>query len=133
MGENKKRKRGEGKEREKMFWFILMADFISGNPVQQNLMEEEIPSSYFNSIITTLMQAVVESSMSLVLLYAMFQAKSYFTNPRSEPNRSDLPNRTALYRQIHGDEDFSVVESRRRMTNLESIPVWQVPKVKSHR
>ena len=39
-----------------MIWFILMADFISGNPVQQNLMDEEIPTSYFNSIITTLMQ-----------------------------------------------------------------------------
>ena len=59
--ENKKRKREEGKEREKMFWFILMADFISGNPVQQNLMDEEIPTSYFNSIITTLMQVNINS------------------------------------------------------------------------
>ena len=57
----KKRKREEGKEREKMFWFILMADFISGNPVQQNLMDEEIPTSYFNSIITTLMQVNINS------------------------------------------------------------------------
>jgi len=57
----KKRKRGEGKEREKMFWFIFMADFISGNPVQQNLMEEEMPSSYFNSIITTLMQVNINA------------------------------------------------------------------------
>jgi hypothetical protein len=115
-----------------MFWFIFMADFISGNPVQQNLMEEEMPSSYFNSIITTLMQAVVVSSMSLVLLYAMFQAKSYFTHPRTnEPSRTEQ----RLYRQCLGDEEFSesLFESRRRMTNLESIPVWQVPKVKSHR
>ena len=39
-----------------MIWFILMADFISGNPVQQGLANEDVPTSYFNSIITTLMQ-----------------------------------------------------------------------------
>merc|ERR1711970_1493463 len=124
MGRNKL-----GREREKMIWIILIADFISGNPVQQHA--EPAETSYFNSIITTLMQAVVVSSMSLVLLYAMFQAKSYFTNPRSEPNRTEQ----RLYRQCLGDEDFSesIFESRRRMTNLESVPVWQVPKVKSHR
>ena len=39
-----------------MIWFILMADFISGNPVLQGLANEDVPTSYFNSIITTLMQ-----------------------------------------------------------------------------
>ena len=84
--------------------------------------------TYNNLII----KAVVVSSMSLVLLYAMFQAKSYFTHPRTnEPSRTEQ----RLYRQCLGDEEFSesLFESRRRMANLESIPVWQVPKVKSHR
>merc|ERR1712131_564676 len=133
MGETRKKENEEkAKDREKMIWLILMADFISGNPVQQGLANEDVPTSYFNSIIATLMQAVVVSSMSLVLLYAMFQAKSYFTHPRTnEPSRTEQ----RLYRQCLGDEEFSesLFESRRRMANLESIPVWQVPKVKSHR
>ena len=52
----KKENEEKAKDREKMIWFILMADFISGNPVLQGLANEDVPTSYFNSIITTLMQ-----------------------------------------------------------------------------
>merc|ERR1711962_1826417 len=103
--ERKKKTRRRQRKRKKMIWIILIADFISGNPVQQAVNTEEVPSSYFNSIITTLMQAVVVSSMSLVLLYAMFQAKSYFTHPRTNdpsPSRTS-PLEQRLYRQCLGD------------------------------
>merc|ERR1712099_34862 len=111
MGRRERKKKKDEKKAKKekkkeMIWIILIADFISGNPVQQAVNTEEVPSSYFNSIITTLMQAVVVSSMSLVLLYAMFQAKSYFTHPRTnDPSPSRTEQR--LYRQCLGDEEFS--------------------------
>ena len=54
--EKKKENEEKAKIEKKMIWVILMADFISGNPVQQGLADEDIPTSYFNSIITTLMQ-----------------------------------------------------------------------------
>ena len=74
--EKKKRKRGEGKDREKMIWVILMADFISGNPVQQGLADEDIPTSYFNSIITTLMQVNIFEKIFWRKIIAIFKMKS---------------------------------------------------------
>ena len=53
-----------------------MADFISGNPVQQGLADEDIPTSYFNSIITTLMQVNIFEKIFWRKIVAIFKVKA---------------------------------------------------------
>lgn len=127
-----------------MIWqivhIILAFGQIEGNPVDNGSISPQIiedDGSYIASIFTTLLQAVLVSSMSVVLLYGMFSLKSRFNSNRTEQR---LEQR--LYKcgssDIHGgdnngDNPLGIFGERRRIVDLESIPVWQVPKVKSHR
>lgn len=120
-----------------MIWHILLLAFgkNEANPVE-NINSEvdqlDANGSYLASVFTTLIQAVLVSSMSVVLLYGMFSLKSRFNSNRTEQR---LEQR--LYKQCGADIDGGVgigaFSERRRIVDLESVPVWQVPKVKSHR
>jgi len=131
-------------------WGMLMLKAIQSLPVDDLALEpdfdfaDEASSSIWAAMLTTLMQAVMVSLMSLMLLYAIAYVKSRALSRGtshlvSEQRlfRLDQQHPVAMIRQTQPphlpetSEDNS--NKRRKIADMESIPLWQVPKVKSHR
>ena len=83
------------------------------------------------------------SLMSLMFLYAIAYVKSRALSRGTGHSASSLVSEQRLFRldqqhpialirqtQPNKEED---TQKRRKIADLESIPLWQVPKVKSHR
>jgi hypothetical protein len=151
-----------------MWPLYLLLKQISAGPVtmQSDAFDESIGTSYLNSLMLMLMQAVLVSVLSLLLLYVITVIKSRTFTTRHGPlgvsgvnHKGDeapeqrlfrLDHHPAMLRAMcgtptpsphsHSRESDSTNESmsftqqvRRKIADLESIPVWQVPKMKSHR
>jgi hypothetical protein len=132
-------------------WTVLMLKAIQSLPVDdltslesEDFADEAASSSIWAAMLTTLMQAVMVSLMSLMLLYAIAYVKSRALSRGtshlvSEQRlfRLDQQHPVAMIRQTQpphlqeSSEDSS--NKRRKIADMESIPLWQVPKVKSHR
>jgi len=125
-------------------WGLLLIKAIQALPVDDTVEDDFVEeSSVLTAMLTTLMQAVMVSLMSLMFLYAIAYVKSRALSRGTGHGASSLVSEQRLFRldqqhpialirqtQPNKEED---TQKRRKIADLESIPLWQVPKVKSHR
>jgi len=128
-------------------WGLLLLKAIQALPVDDTVEDDFVEeSSVLTAMLTTLMQAVMVSLMSLMFLYAIAFVKSRALSRGTGHGAASLVSDQRLFRldqqhpialirqtQPNKEED---TQKRRKIgfgEDLESIPLWQVPKVKSHR
>lgn len=122
---------------ERIAWKLFFLKMMESSPVAEDDFTGDIidSPSFMGQFLTTLMQAVMVSLMSLMVFYAI----AYVKSRALARGGSIIPSEQRLFRldqhpryvcQTQPPQDDS---KRRKIADLESIPLWQVPKVKSHR